>query len=375
MLSFTPSSKLEKEMRRLQGLFAETLKSLEDLYYDESTYLRRFALISNIGASTRIENAILTDEEIEWVDTTLSRDGRVTAFEEKRAYIFNKLSKDRERSIEEVVGCRHVLNTIYLQSNELFPLTESIIRALHLDLLRYYPSANYHSGKYKTNPNRVISFNHETKKERIVLDPAPPGLFTGTAMSDLMKWYNNTVHEYPWSLLVSTEFVFRFLAIYPFQDGNGRLGRALFILSLLQSDDRYLAGIASYIAVDRHIEQNRSLYYSTLHQCSGGKFHSDPLKYNIEPLAWFFISIIESSLTDIALYRQRYINLKKLSESALKVLACFKESPQKRLQVSEIVSETRLPRRTVQYSLRTLKGSNFIQILGSGPGTRYQLIF
>jgi len=96
MLSFTPSTKLEKELKRLQGLFVETYKDLEGLSADEGMYLHRFALISNIGASTRIENAILTDQEIEWVDTALSDDGRITAFEEKKAFILNKLSKDRE---------------------------------------------------------------------------------------------------------------------------------------------------------------------------------------------------------------------------------------------------------------------------------------
>jgi len=75
MLSFTPSTKLEKELKRLQGLFVETYKDLEGLSADEGRYLHRFALISNIGASTRIESAVLTDQEIEWVDTALSGDG------------------------------------------------------------------------------------------------------------------------------------------------------------------------------------------------------------------------------------------------------------------------------------------------------------
>jgi hypothetical protein len=39
----------------------------------EASWLHRWALISTIGASTRIENAVLTDAEIEWVDTALSR--------------------------------------------------------------------------------------------------------------------------------------------------------------------------------------------------------------------------------------------------------------------------------------------------------------
>jgi hypothetical protein len=139
MLSFTPGQKLENELRMLQGDIVEKYKNIESLSSDEAKYLHRFALISNIGASTRIENAVLTDQEVEWVDTILQRDGKTTAFDENKIFILDKLNKDRERSVEEVVGCRQMLSTVYLQAEELFPLTEAIIRGLHQDLLRYYP--------------------------------------------------------------------------------------------------------------------------------------------------------------------------------------------------------------------------------------------
>jgi Fic family protein len=375
MLSFTPSHKLENELRVLQGSLVETYKSIEYLSPEEAKYLHRFALISNIGASTRIENAVLTDQEVEWVDTILQRDGKTTAFEENKIFILDKLRKDRERSVEEVVGCRQILSTVYLQAKELFPLAEAIIRGLHHDLLRYYPQAANFAGGYKKTPNRVVFINHETGERRVVLEPSPPGIITGTAMADLVNWYNLNIHENPWPLLVATELVFRFLAIHPFQDGNGRLGRALFILSLLQSDDKYLREITPYIAIDRHIEQNRSLYYTTLHHCSEGKFHNDPQKYKIEPLAWFFIKILRSSLSGIEIYRNRYAQLQKLSQSALVVLDCFKSSPENRLKVSDIEKDTGMPRRTIQYALRTLAKRAFIQKLGQKAGTRYQLIF
>jgi Fic family protein len=67
----------------------------------------------------------------------------------------------------------------------------------------------------------------------VVLEPSPPGIITATAMAELINWYNTAIHDYPWPILVATEFVFRFLAIHPFQDGNGRLGRALFILAFI----------------------------------------------------------------------------------------------------------------------------------------------
>lgn len=77
-------------------------------------------MVNPIGASTRIENAALTDAKIEWVDTPPTQNGKPTAYEEKRQDILNKLSKDRERSIEEIVGCREVLSLAYMQSEDLF---------------------------------------------------------------------------------------------------------------------------------------------------------------------------------------------------------------------------------------------------------------
>jgi Fic family protein len=375
MLSFTPSQKIENRLKILQGLLAETYKDLEALSPDETKYIHRCAFISNIGASTRIENAVLTDQEIEWVDTTLNDHGKTTAFEEKKSFILDKLSKDRERSVEEVVGCRQVLTTVYLQADELFPLSEVTIRGLHHDLLGYYPKASSYAGGYKIAPNRVVSINHETGEERVVLEPSPPGIITATAMAELINWYNTAIQDYPWPILVATEFIFRFLAIHPFQDGNGRLGRALFILALFHSGDKYLTSITPYIAIDRHIEQNHTLYYSILHQCSEGKFKADHTQYKLEPLAWFFINILESSLADIEIYRKRYNNLQKLSESALTVLNCFRSSPEKRLKVSDIVEKTGLPRRTIQYALKALTKQEILQILGQGAGSRYQLVF
>ena len=71
--------------------------------------MHHYALISMVGASTRIENALLTDSEIAWLDTILTQDGKTTALQQNWRRIENKLSKGRERSIEEVAGCREML--------------------------------------------------------------------------------------------------------------------------------------------------------------------------------------------------------------------------------------------------------------------------
>jgi Fic family protein len=375
VLSFTPSPKIIKELQQLNAALVETYKDLESATPEEKQYLNRCALISNVGATTRIENAVLTDAEIEWVDTELSRDGKTTAFEEKKTYILDKLSKNRQRSIEEVVGSRSVLTTLYLQARELRPLTEAALRGLHHELLRFYPPAAHYAGRYKTVVNKVIARNNESGEERTVLEPTEPGLITDTAMHELIAWYNAAIAEQPWPLLVAVEFAFRFLAIHPFQDGNGRMGRALFLLVLLQSGDKYLEAVTPYIAIDRKVEQNKTQYYTVLHQCSGGKFRPDPTDYKFDTLVLFYLRVVAAALEDIHVYRRRYRNLQQLSASAVAVLECFKSSPEKQLRVAEIENATALPRRTIQFALKTLSQQGFLQRLGQAAGSRYQLVF
>jgi len=375
MLSFVPSHNLEKALKELQSKLIGLGNVIAVMEDEERTYLHKSAMISTIGASTRIENAVLTDAEIEWVDTTLTADGKTTAFAEHKEFIIDKLSKDRERSVEEVVGCREVLGLIYLQGDNMFPLTATSVRGLHNALLAYYPSASHYAGGYKTAANRVVSLNHVTGEQQIVLEPAPAGTVTEIAMRDLMEWYNNSIREHHWSILVATEFVFRFLAIHPFQDGNGRLGRALFLLALMQSDDAVLRKVVHYISIDRQIERHRAIYYSTLRQASDGQYRFDASDYLLEPLASFFVKMLGLAIEDVGLLRKRYAAKQRLSASAIMVLACFKSSPEKRLQLANIMAETGLVRRTAQNALASLTKAGFLNRLGAGPASRYQLVF
>ncbi len=375
MLSFKPGENIEKQLKSLQSRLVEIHTELKPVMQEEKDYLNRCALISNIGATTRIENAVLTDVEIEWVDTELSKDGKTTAYAEKEQYILNKLSKDRQRSIEEVVGSRSVLTTVYLQAQELQPLTETTIRGLHHELLRFHPPAAHYAGNYKTVTNRVVSRNSDTGEERVVLEPAEPGMMTELAMRELVDWYNATISRHLWPILVAIEFMFRFLAIHPFQDGNGRIGRALFLLILLQSGDKYLENVMSYIALDRRIEQNKEQYYTVLQQCSNGKYQADPAEYQYRGLVQYFLKVFAAALEDIAIYQEKFRNLQRLSESAIKVLDCFKSMPEKQLKVAELETISGLPRRTIQFALKTLSEQKFLQRLGQAAGSRYQLVF
>jgi Fic family protein len=194
-------------------------------------------------------------------------------------------------------------------------------------------------------------------------------------MQELVSWYNQAINKEPWSVAVACEFVFRFLAIHPFQDGNGRLGRALFLMALLQSPYNKLAHVVYYLAIDRYIERHKEEYYIILNQCSDGKFTIHSKEYKLEYFLRYMIKVLLGSLADIDFYIKRVDSLRTLSESALKVLECFKELPEVRIKPKDIQKKTGLPIRTVSNSLLTLLTAQFIQRQGQGSATYYQLVF
>ncbi len=373
MLSFEPSKDSLKKLSDLSASIAVLASKIPMLEKSERDYIQRHVAISNIGASTRIENAVLTNAEIDWLDTVLTTDSQEDVYIENKKNIKNKLSQDRERSIEEVVGCREMLTLILEQYSDLFPLTETTLRGLHSELLKYYPTAEPYRGRYKEKSNSVVRF--EDEKPIPVLTTSQPGLEAETAMHDLIVWYNANSKEEFWSVAFATEFVFRFLAIHPFEDGNGRLGRGLFHLALLHSSNTDLSLATPYLAIDRNIEIERTKYYLSLRNCSEGNYLTDPSGYRYENLLQFFIEVIKKSIDDFDYYRKKHHNLQRLTEAERKILACFKERPEKRLQTKDIIEILQMPRTTVNDALVTLTKVNFIQRYGRGPATNYQLEF
>ena len=282
MLSFSIDKQITKELIAFQELVSEKYAFLQTLPKDEKGNIHRYSRISMVGASTRIENAILTDSQIDWLDSILGESSKRTALDECRVQIEDKLSKDKERSIEEVAGCRTVLLLIYEQAKDYLPLTEFLLRSLHYELLRFYTKPGIKKGQYKDHPNSVMKENQKTKEKAHVFKTAEPCIITQMAMKELIQWYNTAIQTEPWPIAVATEFVYRFLAIHPFQDGNGRLGRALMLMSLLHCPDKKLSSVIYYLAVDRHIEKHREEYYLVLNQCSRGEYKQDPTRSHLK---------------------------------------------------------------------------------------------
>ena len=201
--------------------FKGAWRALGTLAPERLSALRRVATIESIGSSTRIEGSKLSNQEVEKILSNIE----IRSFE--------------TRDEQEVAGYAGVMETIFA-SWSVLPLTENHVRQLHRDLLRYSTKDERHRGEYKKLDNHVEAFDAKGKSVGIVFQTASP-FDTPRLMTELIEWTtealsNRTLHP----LLVIAVFVVVFLEIHPFQDGNGRLSRALTTLLLLRAGYVYV---------------------------------------------------------------------------------------------------------------------------------------
>ncbi|MCB1736028.1 MAG: Fic family protein [Gammaproteobacteria bacterium] len=203
--------------------------------------LRRVATIESIGSSTRIEGAKLSDSEIE---ALLSQVGK-TSF----------LTRDEQ----EVAGYAEVMEMVFENFDDI-PLTENYIKQLHATLLRHSEKDTRHRGEYKKHSNSVEAFDPDGTSLGVVFETTAP-FDTPREMQELVSWTREALEDKSYHpLIVTAIFNVVFLAIHPFQDGNGRLSRVLVSLLLLKAGYSYLP----YASLESIVEKNKDAYYLAL---------------------------------------------------------------------------------------------------------------
>ncbi|PKP11859.1 MAG: hypothetical protein CVU08_11915 [Bacteroidetes bacterium HGW-Bacteroidetes-3] len=130
---------------------------------------------------------------------------------------------------------------------------------LHQRLLKYSTKDERHRGLYKNLSNKVIA-NYPDGTQKVIFNTTEPHLVENE-MADLIDWANqqfklNEIHP----LVIIGLFIYEFLSIHPFQDGNGRLSRLLTNLLLLKNDYQFI----QYVSFENLIEQKKKLYYEAL---------------------------------------------------------------------------------------------------------------
>jgi Fic family protein len=326
--------------------FKGAWRALSTIAPERLNALRHVATVESIGSSTRIEGSKLTDREVERLLGNL------------------EIRRSSSRDEQEVAGYADVMETIFRAWPDI-PVTENHIKQFHRDLLGYSDKDERHRGEYKTLRNDVGAFDDDGKMIGIVFETATP-FDTPTRMTELVGWLNQSrelrsLHP----LLIVAVFIVVFLAIHPFQDGNGRLSRILTTLLLLQAGYTYVP----YSSLESVIEQNKEAYYLALRQTQSTIRSDTP---NWQPWLLFFMRSLQQQKRRLAVKVEREkIALATLPELAVKILDYVRD--QGRVTTRDMVREAGASPNTLKATFTSLVDKGLLARHGGGRSTWYGL--
>ena len=326
--------------------FKGAWRSLGTIAPERLNALRRVATIESIGSSTRIEGSKLTDREVERLLGSL------------------EIKRFSTRDEQEVAGYAEVMETVFRAWSDI-PVTENFIKQLHRDLLQYSDKDERHRGEYKILLNDVGAFDADGQMIGVVFETATP-FDTPRQMTELIAWLDQArelrrLHP----LLIVAVFIVVFLAIHPFQDGNGRLSRILTTLLLLQAGYAYVP----YSSLESVIENSKEGYYLALRQTQTTIQTEAP---NWQPWLLFFMRALQQQKRRLAVKVEREKNaLAALPELAVKILDYVRD--QGRVTTRDIVREYGASPNTLKVTFTSLVEKGLLVRLGAGRSTWYGL--
>ena len=159
-------------------------------------------------------------------------------------------------------------------------------------------------------------------------------------------------------------YVFDFLAIHPFRDGNGRISRLLTLLALYQVGYE----IGRYVSLERLIEGTRETYYDAL-QAAGHGWHED--EHDIEPWLRYFLGILTAAYKELAGVSSTAASGRGAKREA--IVQFIRDSTAGEFTVADV--RQAVPTASDSYvnkTLARLRNEGLIEPVGTGRGARWR---
>lgn len=255
------------------------------------------------------------------------------------------------------------------------PLTEEKLFDWHLMLLSSAPNPKLRVGCWRTHeePMQVVSGYHE---KRVVHYEAPPSHEVPKEMEKFIFWFNDTAPNQPNAIKIAPVRAaiahLYFESIHPFEDGNGRIGRAIAEKALSQG-----FGYPSILSLSQAIEADKKAYYSALNIAS---------KTN-EITAWiqYFVDVIKLAQTEVdsqinfIIKKSTFFDAFKdrLNERELKIVQRMMQAGlagfEGGMSTKKYMVIANTSKATATRDLQHLVAINVFKQMGSGPSVRYEL--
>lgn len=281
------------------------------------------------------------------------------------------LNNDHRR----VSAAEHGISEMMINLYQTFaqPITHDCLHQWHLMITNGRKDLK-DIGNYRTHeePMQVISGPIGNSKVHF---EAPPSEDVFAQMEEFIIWFNKTGpgEEAELSPLIRASIAhLYFVSIHPFEDGNGRIGRAIVEKSLAQ-----FMGIPTLIALSKVIQNKKKLYYSALE-------HNNKIMNISEWIDYFAKAILEAqdytrSFIDFLIKKAKFYSVIKdqLNFRQDKVIQrIFQEGPEGfegGLSAQNYISITGTSKATATRDLQDLASKNILLVKGELKTTRYYL--
>jgi Fic family protein len=253
------------------------------------------------------------------------------------------------------------------------PLTEESLFSWHEMLMADNRRLTIGAWRFHEEPMQVVSGS--VGKETVHFE-APPSSRVPEEMQAFLLWYNDTaprgVAEIRKAPIRSAITHLYFESIHPFEDGNGRIGRAISEKALSQS-----AGKPVLISISQTIEQNKKAYYKALEKAQRSNEITDWLKYFVKML---LDSLSQTEIQiDFVLRKTKFLSQYQdnLNERQLlvinKMLNGGPDSFENGISAKKYVAITKVSKATATRDLQDLEEKKAMISVGGGRSTRYQI--
>lgn len=313
----------------------ELYKSLQPAVLDR---LCEVAKIQSTGASNRIEN--------------------ISTSEVRLRKLMERKIEPANRDEREIAGYRYVLDLIH-ESHDDIPITPGVILQLHRDLYRFQDVS--FAGRWKDSDNVIAE---RTEDGRMVARFVPTSAAaTPSAIERICDefaiWSKDATYD---PLLVSLIFVFDFVSIHPFNDGNGRMSR---LLTLLLS---YRSGydVGKYVSIETEIERTKATYYEALAVSSVGWAEG---QNDYAPFVTYMLGVMGACYHGL----DERVALLSSDASSENILRAYFANIVGAVTKRQIMDDNpTLSRRTIERVLQKLQTEGAIKKVGAARSTAYR---
>jgi Fic family protein len=283
------------------------------------------------------------------------------------------LHSDARRVPPAEQGISQVLTDLYRHFAE--PLEHATLFRWHAWLTQRRTDLNA-LGKYRTHPEPMQIVSGANYEPKIHFE-APPSTEVPREMERFIDWFNRTAPGREGALpnLVRAGLAhLYFECIHPFEDGNGRLGRALSEKALAQG-----TGQPTLTALSLTIQRRRKAYYEQLEVANKTLdtdqwldwFADTVLEAQAYTLRWIEFLLAKTKLLD----RLRGQINERQQKALLRMMAEGPDGFRGGLSAGKYTSLTGVPAATVRRDLGHLVELGALRRTGQLKGTRYWLPF